>query len=325
MSRFFLLVAACILLVLYGSCDESFNPSAAFQPRMVVYSVLTTESDTQYVRVYTTYNPPDNDPSKNPAENPVTDAVITISSGATTYKFQKVSLKQPDTSRYATDNVVYVSYPFRPGRGRTYRLTVSSRTYGTATAVTTVPDIARVVPVKDLWLSFPSTPVQRGDSYAIQTYLSLQAKAFLARVYVDDLAPDDQGGWQLKRRQVPIYTEHPTPGTFRFVYPDIKRRVTISDEYPDVQMFVPGAWRDFLINVIAPEDGPHAQFVQALFQVVQFDSSYYDAYSVANYVKDRNSIRLDERDYTNMYGGVGVFGSLAVDSLVRPLPAHISY
>jgi len=58
--------------------------------------------------------------------------------------------------------------------------------------------------------------------------------------------------------------------------------------------------------------------------VIQFDAALYNNYSVENLFRDPYTIRLDEADYTNILGGVGVFGSLAVDSTVRALPEQIS-
>ncbi|HEX9829358.1 MAG TPA: DUF4249 family protein, partial [Bacteroidota bacterium] len=81
-------------------CDDTINPSAAFIPRMAVYSVLTTQSDTQFVRVYASYNPDDNNPENNPDELSVTDATVTITDGSTTYTFRDTTIARPDTSRY---------------------------------------------------------------------------------------------------------------------------------------------------------------------------------------------------------------------------------
>jgi len=323
MSRYILLTAAAVWLLLFQSCDESFSSSAPFQPRMVVYSVLTTESDTQYVRVYCTYNPPDNDPSKNQDEQSVTDAAVTISSDEGLHQFQKIVVQRPDTSRYASNIIAYVSYPFRPTRGRTYRLNVSSPTLGFATGATTVPGVAQISPSNFVCLVNPY--VTRDENYGLNVYLSGQAKAFLARIYVDYLAPTPRG-FQARRRQVPILVRPNSTGTYEtyeLVYPVVKRRQSTNPKYPDAQTFPAEGWYDMLENVIAFEDGGNSLFVQAVFQVIQFDAPLYNYYGVANSARDSLSIRLDERDYTNIYRGVGVFGSLAVDSSVSALPQHI--
>jgi hypothetical protein len=298
---------------------------------MVVYSVLTTDSDTQYVRVYSTYNPPDNDPSKNQDETMVSDAQVSVSGdGGSTFTFQPTTIQRPDTSRYASNIIAYVSYPFRPTRGRTYRLNVSSPTLGFATGATTVPGVAQISLTNFVCLVNPY--VTRGENYGVNVYLSGQAKAFLARTYVDYLAPTPRG-FQARRRQVPILVKPNSTGTYEtyeLVYPVVKRRQSTNPKYPDTQTFPVEGWYDMLENVIAFEDGRNSLFVQAVFQVIQFDAPLYDYYGVANSARDSLSIRLDERDYTNIYRGAGVFyrgagvfGSLAVDSSVSALPQHI--
>ena len=57
------LVASLVAVLQFGSgCQNSFNPKGPYEEQLVVYSVLSTRSDTQYVRVYATYNPPGFDP-----------------------------------------------------------------------------------------------------------------------------------------------------------------------------------------------------------------------------------------------------------------------
>jgi len=314
---------AGVVLLFFEACDVPFSPSAPFQPRMVVYCVLTTESDTQYLRVCSTYDPPDNDPAKNLEDHPVTDATVTISSDSALYQFQKTTVQRADTSRYASGIVAYVSYPFRPARGTTYRLTVSSPSIGTATSVSTVPGVAQVSPVNFFCLR---DPYRYGLwDYGIQAVLSPQAKGFLARLEVEYLALTPQG-WQLKRRQIPVAMRVISKyrGTWEFFHPEVRRRSSYNAGYREAEVFSVLEWIKFLENVIWFSDGDGVQFQDVVLKVIQFDQPLYDNYSVANLFRDPYSVRIDEADYTNISGGVGLFGSQAVDSTVSVLPEHIS-
>jgi len=323
MKGYILLTAGAGLLFLFDGCDVPFSPSAPFHPKMVTYCVLTSDSDTQYVTVYTTYNPPDDDPSKNLEDLPVTDASVTISSDSALHQFQMTIVERPNKSRYATDIVADVSYPFRPARRKTYRLSVSSPTLGTATAVTTVPGVAQVSPANFFCMR---EPYRYGLwDYGVQAELSGEAKGFLARIYVRYLASTPQG-WQLKRRQVPLAMRSTSKwmGMWELIYPRIRRRVSYNVGYRESETFFTLEWIKFLENVIWFSDGDGVRFQDVVFQVIQFDAALYNNYSVANLFRDPYTIRLDEADYTNILGGVGVFGSLAVDSTVRALPEQIS-
>jgi hypothetical protein len=290
---------------------------------MVVYCVLTTESDTQYVRVYSTYDPPDNDPAKNLEDHPVTDATVTISSDSALYQFHQIVVERADTSRYASDITAYVSYPFKPARGTTYKLTVSSPSLGTATAVSTVPGIAQVSLVNSFCLR---DPYHYGTwDYGVQAVLSPQAKGFLAQAYVEYLASTPQG-WQLKRRQIPtaMIVISKYRGTWEFFYPKVRRRASYNVGYQEGEVFSVLQWIKFLENVIWFSDGDGVQFQDVVAKLIQFDQHLYDSYSVANLFRDPYSVRIDEADYTNISGGVGLFGSEAVDSALSVLPTTIS-
>jgi hypothetical protein len=288
---------------------------------MVVYSVLTTESDTQYVRVYTSYNPPGNDPSKNQDEQSVTDATVTVSSESALYHFEKTVVQRPDTSRYPSSIIAYVSYPFRPSRGKTYTLTISSSSLGTATAVSTVPGSAQISLTNFSVLADPYHTTL--ENYGMDIYFSGQTKAFVARIYVDYLAATMYNGiFQPKRREIPIAVKLLIKymGTYELIYPAVRRT---SPTYRESESFPTQGWYDLLENIILLQDGLGSRFVQAVFQVVHFDEPLYNAYGVSSNFQDRYSVRLDESDYTNISGGTGVFGSVAVDSVVSVLPYDI--
>jgi hypothetical protein len=324
MSRFFLQAAACILLLLYGSCDESFDPSAAFKPRMVVYSVLRSDSDTQYVRIYSSYLPPGNDPAENPSEIPVTDAAVNITGTNPLYDarildFQRIDVKRLDQSRYTNDITAYYCYPFRPIKGATYRLTAVSPTYGTSTAVTTVPGRGTLTAIN---ASVLADPASSREDFGLSMTLSPQAKAFLGRVYVDYLFTLDDRNYFPRRFEVPLGRE---------VISCFWR--TVNETFPrpapkqNSQEQIPYNHIVYLHKVsnVYDREGAAIRFTQAVFYVIQFDEPLWDYYAVANRFQDTYSVRIDEPDYTNIANGDGVFGSATVDSLVFPLPQVISH
>lgn len=320
MSRLLYLIAASILVVFFGSCDTSFSPSAPFEPRMVVYCVLNTNCDTQYVRVYSTYNPPDNDPSKNPGEVPVKDARVSITEqGGATFSFQPMTFPRVDTSRYTSAIDAYYAYPFRPGRGRTYALTVSSASMGTMTARTTVPGQASVEPVNPFVLS---SPVMNRDDFGLSARLAPEAKGFLGHIYIDYLFTLDDRTYTPKRFEIPqgrrvINRYMPL---FEETYPRPRRKQLANE----VVAYSRAAYLD-KISYIYDREGASIRFKQAVFYLIQFDAPVWNNYGLANRFNDRFTVRIDEPDYTNIPNGAGIFGSTTVDSLVRVLPEVIGH
>jgi hypothetical protein len=322
MSRIVLPIAVCVILLLFGSCDNSFNPSAPFQPEMVVYSVLSTQSDTQYVRVYTTYNPTDANPSENPDEVSVADARVTISEvGGPTFSFQPTTIARPDTSRYTNPIVAYASFPFQPEKGKTYALSISSPVYGVATASLTMPRVGFIEAQNELLLRDPwNVPL---DDIALSIGLSPVAKGFLVKFYLDYEVLDSTG-WRPGRVEVPVAVLRTVDGRLLgYAFPQIERRTSPTNGSPyaghgEHFEYLTEAYQETIEGIALR--GSSVRFKQAVFFLIQFDEPLYNYYFIANGFKDRNSIRVDEPNFTNITGGVGIFGSLAVDSSVVALP-----
>ena len=334
MNKLFLLAAACILVILCGSCDESFNPSAAFKPRMVVYSVLRTDSDTQYVRIYSSYLPPGNDPTENLSENSVTDAAVKVTGTNPLYDarisdFRFLEVKRLDESRYQNDIGAYYCYPFRPIRGASYRLTAVSPTYGIVTAETTVPGQATVALVNP---SVLENPFSASMDFGIKIGLAPEAKAYVAHIYINYLWPPGDGTYQPRRIEVPLSRE-----TVDCIYQIFKETYPLPTlrSTPAVAPAIIGGVIAYQAQESVPynrisyqhkifhlygTEGNGILMRQEVTYVAQFDTSLWDYYSVANLFHDKYSVRTDEPDYTNVSNGVGVFGSMTVDSLIWRLP-----
>ena len=291
---------------------------------MVVYSVLSTESDTQYVRVYGNYAPPENDPLLNPGEQHVSDAVVTISDGAMAFTFREVVLPRPERNRYEDDIHTFASHPFRPEHGKTYKLTVTSATHGLAGATAVVPgkgvlDVSYFYYLENPYL-FPNL------SPIVSVRLSPLTAAYLVRLIIEYEALGPNGRLVTKRAEVPVKLEviSCTHEIYNFVYPKVIRRTTQLNPRSDQREafgFTNFAYRRSveLVN----ERNQSVRFLRAVFYLVQFEETWYRYYGIVNTVRDKYSIRLDDPDFTNITGGTGLFASFAVDSLEVPLPEVI--
>jgi hypothetical protein len=298
---------------------------------MVVYSILTTESDTQYVRLYSTYNPPSNDAMKNPDEISVTDAVVKVTGTNPLYDgriidFQSFDLKRPDQGRYASDIGAYYAFPFRPIWGATYRLTAVSPTYGNATADLALPTRGLITFVNPFVLENPwNYPVD----LTLSIKLSSQVKAFLVRLYIEyDLFHPETRVWIPHRVEVPFKVNviSKTMELFEYTYPSMTPRQTPENSsnlsnVRDSYTFLVSAYQNVVYQIVSHADS--SRFKQAVCYLIQFDEQLYRYYEEANRFNDKNSIRLDQPDYTNIQGGIGLFASMGIDSVQYPLPKTI--
>ncbi len=320
-KQFSFTVLPLVILIATG-CDNSINPSAPFVPRMVVYSVLSTVSDTQYVRVYTNYNPPQYNPLLNSDEQSLADANVTMTDGSNTYTFRYASITRPDTSRYKNKIGVYYAYPFRPQANKEYRLNVSSPTFGQATSKTVVPGSGKIDCFTIAELYFPS----RAEIAALFVLNDL-AKAQLVRFYIVYTTENPGEVGKEKYYEVPVfwkiidlnYEIHQTifPSPTRRTSPVNRRDQTF---YQGMTYPFP-TYNESIYKII--HYNFNVRFKRAVFQLIQFDEFWYKHYAAANLFQDRLAVRLDPPDYSNIQGGSGMFGSFRVDSTVIPLPEYI--
>jgi hypothetical protein len=319
------IVLTCLL-----SCDTSFNPSAPFQPRMVVYSIFTTESDTQYVRIYTTYSAPNNDSSQGQNGSLVTDAQVKVTQqDSTMFSFQLTRIEGADTVNFPSSTSVYRAYPFRPEKGKKYSLMVSSPAYGIVTGSTIIPGNGLVSVINSAVLQDPfNTTI---ESYGAGATLAPEARGFLVRLYLDYLSPLSAGGYQPKRIEVPTAMRVTSYfwQTYEEFYPHPVRRTTA----PNAPLYSPYhqikseehatyTTEGFVTKIrsLYDKEGDGIRFSKVVFYLVQFNSPLWDYWNVSNGFHDMYSIRIDEADYTNLAGGAGVLGGVAVDSTAFQLP-----
>jgi len=328
-------ILGILFLFVIVACEETFSPSAPFRPRLVVYSILSTESDTQYVRLYTTYSPPNDDPIQNPDERPVTDAQVIIADGVVNYTFRDTVIPRADTSRYRSDVRLYYCYPMKPQSGKTYALTCISPAYGQITATARIPDAAVLnIPATATYvLDNPATNLGKGAGVSFE--LSSLTAAYLVRFHIVFTAEDP---WESEDRrqkekvyQVPLKRKpidrlyERCQITFPQVTPRKTPHVTASPVRGEKTLsyfeFPFPAYNESIEQIQRAHFD--VKFRRAVFYLIQFDDALYKYYATANPFEDRYSVRLDQPVFTNINGGLGVFGGTRVDSIAWSLPERI--
>jgi hypothetical protein len=306
--------ALCISFLVSG-CQEAFTPRGTYQEKIVVYSVLTTKTDTQYVRLYTTYNPLEDSPLSNTSDPQLTDATLSISNGLKTYTFHDTLLPRTNTSRYTSDIHVQVSYGFTVERGKSYSLAVHSPTYGDVTSTLTTVSQSTVKLLNGVVLE---DPVQYSQDIEIQIYLGKTCKAYSVHGYIEFQAYVG-GQWVPTSAELPPFVSGGTPPPTLYyrgqnIYSGIDGVEKISfpvSEYVQV------------LRTISTKYPNGIKFSRSRFIVSQVDDNLFAYYNVVNGFPDAFTLRVDEPDYTNISGGLGIFGSLTEDAFTFSLPEKI--
>jgi hypothetical protein len=306
MKEGILLTASLAILVMCSSCHENFSPKGDYQQRLVVYAVLSNRSDSQYVRVYTTYNLTGFESSEHTTDTGVRGASVTLSYDSTSYKLAETMIPRDDKSRYSSDVLAYVAAPCAIQPGKKYSLSITSP-QGNTSATATVPTEGKV------YFSNPSI-LKNPDAYKEDIVASLGlspvARGYVIRLYLD---VDVYIGQNLvcKRMEVPS-------GIIQnqYQYPTLTRRP--SDPAPQFNIYFSlDVYKVFRKDLLKQYGGFSLR--GATLILTQVESNLYKYYSLVNGFQDPFSVREDLPDFTNIEGGLGVFGAMIEDSIVVDL------
>lgn len=303
------LLGACVLI----SCDSEFNPKGPYAERMVIYSILMTKTDTQYVRLYTTYDPPAFDPSEIHEERSIRNATVIIRQGDAAVQFRDTIVARDNPQRYGPSVPAYIGYPFSVAGLETYSLTVESPSHGSLTATTTMPGKGDITVLNPFVLRSPQS---FNENIIVSARITPPAQGFLLRMYIDyEVRFND--AWSPQRTEVP--KEVVDAGEERrFVYPQLVRRTTVPVSARSLNaesvVFTNSAYEAVLQQLFNDYGSENLRFSKVVLILTQVDANLYTYYNLANGFQDEFSIRTDQPDYSNIQGGYGVFGAMTEDS-----------
>ncbi len=278
-------------MLVCAGCSETFSPDGPYQERLVVYGILTTASDTQYVQVRTTYRNPG-----GPAGVFVTEALVTVQQGDSVYAFRDTTILPADSTRGRVG--AYVAYRLHVQPGLVYTLSVTSPSLGRVSSQATGLYRGTLLPYTD--------PLQ---GIGARVYPGVIARAYIVRLYLEYEVREDTT-WVPGLAEVPLSVD--PNGNFSYPRP-------LSRE----------------VSAVAFDASAYAAVVSQLRQrygivrlrgtryvLTELDNSLYAYYSTANGFPDTGTLRLDEPDYTNIIGGLGVFAATSVTVVEADSAGH---
>ena len=302
-----------VVLFLFGSCDSSFDPRGPFLDRLVVYGVLTPTNQTHYVRIFSTYNPPGLNPLDNTSSNQISSAVVSLAFDTSTLALRDTVVPRDDPGRYTDSVKAFVASPLSIVRGRTYSLTVNSPVYGILTASTRVPGTG----VMDIDIDSRyalTTPSEARADISIFVAPSPSTEGHAVRVFVEYELPVANPGVILTE-EIPLeITNYQDCTHFDAEYPHVRRRELVGGR--ELWTFRLENYRRALIRILKIHEGVVIDFRRVYVELVQADEHLYKYYSLVNGFQDQFTIRVDQPNYTNINGGLGLFGSFASDTTI---------
>ena len=297
-----------------AGCNSPFSPKGPYVDNVVVYGILTNRSDTQYVRVYSTYNPPGVDPTAQKSDNPLSGAGIAVSGGTGAFQFIEKTIPRLDKSRYVDNILAYASYPFVIEPGATYNLNVATKSLGEVSATVTVPKRGRIQFLNSYVLNGKGSDDENIVVYGWIRELTYGVMMQL-HLFYDVLEGES---WVTHREEIPAVGITFSDGSKVYFYPAMRRRQssTLVRDKEENEMFVfyRTAYFDKVGAILNRYPVGKVHIKQALVVLTQVDKDLYAYSKRVNGFDDPFSIRTDLPDYTNILGGHGIFGAMIDDS-----------
>ncbi len=292
-----------ILFLINLSCQEDFNPKTDFKEQYVLNCYIDLDYDkymsTQvYATVSKLYNVDGFDPSQNKIDPTVAGAEIYLNYRDVLYKLQQDTNKT-ETTKYGT-NQIYYTTTLRNIYAN-YNISVSAK----------MPDGTMLSAQTQLLEG-----LQIGYSYNFRRYFTTKINRFYAgeafaitwdnlsdRLYIPQLLIR----WGKIGDKFSYFKEVPCTfvnknGHFEPVYPTYTTGNSVSFDYAAI---------DSAMAQISEGDSIKYKYavVYIRFQMLEMDAPLSKYYESLNGVLDSYSISLDESVYSNIKGGLGIFGS----------------
>ncbi|MBI3587328.1 MAG: DUF4249 family protein [Ignavibacteriales bacterium] len=327
---FFTLFLVTTLLIING-CDDALNPKGPLDKKMAVYSILSNKSDTQYVRIYATYDPAGFNPLENTSDTPIQDATVKLSQSTTTFQFKDTTLQRQDETRYSSRIAAYILNAFKVQPGKLYTLSVSSPTYGQTSATITLPGkgsikIANTDLLRDPWYA--------EDNIELEITIADITKGFFVRFFLDYDYYDKNKGWIEQHLEIPItLLSAGTINDYRATYPRLIARtsdpliriIQPGKEPRETASFFNNVYRRMIKLVRAAHHPDDLRMKRVVFQLIQAEPQLYNYYSIVSGFQDASSIRIDKPDYTNLNGALGLFGGYTQDTVSVSVPDTLGF
>jgi len=291
-----LLLTICTSIFLFISCSEEFEPFGEFKDGYVLTCLLNDDSTFQVAALSHIYKTNSFDPYDNTTDPAIIGADIRVWLGDSVYVFRDSSIARNDTTRYNTpfnfyynnnflikaDQLVEVEVLLQNGR----RLKSSSTTPGSISFEKQSSVI--IPPVGSELVNFSWRPHTEGTFFFPEFYIK----------YLQNV----NGVIVEKLKLIPKNFVNQS-GADNPIYPDPSNRTNI--------VYTLDAVTRTLAEISSgdPNKQNYTILQTPLFKLYAFDLNLSRYISSANQSFDDLTVTVNESDYSNIEGGLGIFGS----------------
>ncbi|HZW38388.1 MAG TPA: DUF4249 family protein [Ignavibacteriaceae bacterium] len=312
--KIFILFALALINI---SCEDAFQPKEEFKERYVLYSVIEKDNfywGEQYsVRIFRSYDVDGYDPNTNNIDPTIQGAEVTYIHNNQNYAMEQDTIIRQDTSRYRGPIYSYRTKDFFRISPKEKAKIIAKLPNGTIlTAETVLPNDLNIEYSYDFPRGLTShiNTSTFGKQWTVFWDNGEQAHLFFPRLRIFYQKYENET-WNNYYIDVPSTYSSGKP-----VYVSYTFDTKISYDFSALDQTM----RDISGNDTAKSN---YKVVNAMLEIRDYNEPLSKYFSSINGSLDAFSVRLDETVYSNVSGGLGVFGSFIKNQ--RELQVDLAY
>ena len=286
-----LIISVMVVALLSNSCEENFSPKTDFQEKYILYSIINADSSVQTAVLQKSYDVQGFDPYINTTDPSIQGADIRIRQGDNVFFMRDTSTERSDTSRYNTPLRFYFTDEFFNSGNDSLEIIATLPGGKRLYAITNLPTTIEFDTASDRLL-----PPEDEELFAFYWIGPTSTHWYLPKFV-----------FYYKKNGVRFAKE--VPVTYNFengkwveTYPKITNNAVVRFRVSSL---------DSAFEQISRGDPDKSSYkiLSGVLTLLVFNESLSNYYSSTNGFLDDFTIRIDESDYTNVDGGLGIFGS----------------
>ena len=296
MKRYFPVILVIFGLINY-SCEENFSPKGDYQEKYILTCVIRGDTSFQTASISKSYDVPGYDAGLNRTDPFIKTALIRIWQGDSVKFMRDTSIVRTDTSRYNSPFHYFYLDNFKPDNEKELEIEAILKNGKILRGFTKIPESIEWV-ISDT--SSSQIPAQADSHFYFSWSSSLNLGWYIPRFSFFYLK-NENGVQVLNKKEVPL----------KYVYEGGKLVPKFSMPIRNNSVGIPNAYLDSAFTQISRGDANKANYtiLGCIFELLVLDENLSKYYSTLHGFLDDYTIRIDESDFTNIEGGLGVFGS----------------
>lgn len=275
---------------LFSSCEENFSPKTDYKEKYILTFLVRADTSFQVATLSKSYNVSEYNPFDNHTDPALTGADIKIWYKDEVYTMKDTVMPRKDSSRYASPVHYYYLKNFKPAASQPLEVLVELNNGKKLSAATKVPRTIDFVITDKVPAADKNTVMCSWRTYDTDVW-------YMPRL----LLCYYKGNSPLLTKQVPVkYSKENGRSVPR--YPVITSENSVTFELAAIDSVMEQ------ISAGNPQKGQYkiAFMRMEVYVMDNFLSSYY---ATSHGYLDDYSVRLDQADFTNIQGGLGIFAS----------------